>query len=287
MMSISTPYSSRISRFTALTSVSPNSTLPPGVSQQPRSFFVFWLLFERKSSPFSLKIIAPADTPIESVFLMLMVNGLYQRVLRELFGVVTVRLNYGTLTVIMQNRSRFIKTQGIVLKRTNYAEKDRIITLITPEFGKMKVLAKGVRKVPSRRAGHLEVFTHGEFSLYKGKTFEHVAEVTTLTSFPNIVVNLTKASFSYYVAELTDRLIPEKQEAEEVFDRLLYSLSTIDAAEKEEEYHKEIYEYALDLLWILGYLPRTQRIPVEKLTSHIEEIIERKLKTPKLLEKTG
>ena len=71
--------------------------------------------------------------------------------------------------------SRDIKTQGIVLRRTNYGEADRILAIITPE-GKMSVMARGVRKPKSRLAGGVEMFTVSEMMVHVGR-----AELGALT----------------------------------------------------------------------------------------------------------
>lgn len=182
--------------------------------------------------------------------------------------------------------SRLYKTHGIVLKRSNYGEADRIITILTPEYGKLKVIAKGIRKITSRRAGHLEIFTHAQFMLFHGKTFDHVTEVVTKTSYPEFSRDLQKASFCYYLCELTDRLVPEKQESYEMFELLQGGITDIARSKTEGERHEHIYTFALEALWLLGFLPRSKTIPVDQVRSFIESLIERKLKTPKLMEKT-
>lgn len=174
-----------------------------------------------------------------------------------------------------------------MIKRKNYGEQDRIVTVFTKDHGKLRVMAKGVRKVPSRRAGHIEVFTYATFTLFKGKTFDYVQEVCSISSFPKIVANLKKVSFAYYLSELTDRLLPDNQEAVEVFELFYSSLQAIETNGTETEYHEVVYRFALDLLWVLGYLPRNQTISFSAIQSHIESIIERKLTTPKLLEMTS
>lgn len=62
-----------------------------------------------------------------------------------------------------------IRTQGYVLKRTNYGEADRILNIITP-FGKIVAIAKGVRKSKSKIAGGIEMFTLVDFNIHKGRS---------------------------------------------------------------------------------------------------------------------
>ncbi len=75
----------------------------------------------------------------------------------------------------MDKRPKDLKTYAYVLRRTNYAEADRILNLITPE-GKISAMAKGVRKPKSKLAGGVEMFTLAEVNLHFGKS-----DLATLT----------------------------------------------------------------------------------------------------------
>lgn len=85
-----------------------------------------------------------------------------------------------------------LRTNAIVLRRTNYGESDRILNLLTPE-GKMAVLARGVRKEKSRLAGGIELFSVADVVIHKGRT-----DLGTLTSakmlrfYGNIISDLTR-----------------------------------------------------------------------------------------------
>ncbi|MBE2222398.1 MAG: DNA repair protein RecO, partial [Anaerolineae bacterium] len=65
-------------------------------------------------------------------------------------------------------RERTLRTEAIVLKRHNFGEADRLLTLYTREFGKMKAIAKGARKPQSRKTGHVELFMRSQFLLAEG-----------------------------------------------------------------------------------------------------------------------
>lgn len=89
-------------------------------------------------------------------------------------------------------------TLGIVLKRTNYGEADRIITVLTKDIGKVQVMAKGVRRERSKLAGGIEPFSISEIGLVKGR-----GDIDTLTSarlqkhYGNIVKSIEKLDFAY------------------------------------------------------------------------------------------
>ena len=79
------------------------------------------------------------------------------------------------------------KTEGIILKRMNYGEADRILTIYTLHHGKIRAMAKGVRKLQSRKAGSLELFNHSVLFLIKGKNLDLVTEAQTIDLFKSFL----------------------------------------------------------------------------------------------------
>src|SRR5260221_14392220 len=77
--------------------------------------------------------------------------------------------------------SRVYTAESIVLKRRNVGEADRILTIFTKRFGKMRVIAKGVRRITSRRAGHIEVFSHVVLTLHAYKNMDIVSKAAAIT----------------------------------------------------------------------------------------------------------
>ena len=78
---------------------------------------------------------------------------------------------------------RSFRTEGIVIKRSNYSEADRIVTIFTKQSGKITVRATGVRKIASRRSPHLELLNYCIFGLYLGKNMPVLTEVESKESF--------------------------------------------------------------------------------------------------------
>lgn len=91
-----------------------------------------------------------------------------------------------------------IRTKAIVLRRTNYAEADRILQLLTPEHGKLSVIAKGVRREKSKLAGGIELFAICDISIIPGK-----GDMGTLTSsrldtfYSHIIEEYDRLQFGY------------------------------------------------------------------------------------------
>jgi len=82
-----------------------------------------------------------------------------------------------------QRRQRLYRTSAIVLKRQDFGEADRILTLFTPERGKLRVIAKGVRKTTSRKSGHVELFTYSNLLIAKGRNLDIVTQAEMIRPF--------------------------------------------------------------------------------------------------------
>lgn len=165
------------------------------------------------------------------------------------------------------------KLQGIVLKRSNFGEADKFITIFTREKGKIKVLAKGIRKIKSRRAPHLELVNEVEITVHEGRTFYIVTEASTLAR-PGLA-NLEQMGYFFYTSEVLDKLLPENQPHPESYTLLLKLLPNISET--------SVKKFTIELLWDLGYLPKGE-YPKQGISSFVESLIEKPLKSKKFLE---
>ncbi len=75
------------------------------------------------------------------------------------------------------NRERLYQTDGIILHRTDFGEADRLLTVFTPRLGRLRLLAKGARKLTSRKAGHIELFTYVHLLVARGRNLDIVSQV--------------------------------------------------------------------------------------------------------------
>ncbi len=177
---------------------------------------------------------------------------------------------------------RFYKTTGIILKRRNIGETDRIITIFTKEYGKIIVVARGIRKITSKRGPHLEIFSHVNLMLYKGKKYDIVTEASTVHLIRSVRNNLSLIQCSYYMCELVDVLTPEKQEMSDVYHLLDDAISALDT-EKINDVSLYIEQFALSLLRMLGFLPKEKILLTNQIQPFIEHIVEKKIKTYQFL----
>lgn len=142
------------------------------------------------------------------------------------------------------------KTSGIVIKRMNFGEADRILTIFTRRFGKIKAIAKGVRKIKSKLAGNLEPFMLLDLQLHEGKTFYIVTGSIIQKEFPLIHTDLKKISKAFYAGELIDKFMRENQKAPEIFQ--IFS-DVLLAIEKDRSFLMRIFE--LRVIEASGFKP--------------------------------
>lgn len=125
---------------------------------------------------------------------------------------------------------RSFRAESIVLKHHDWGEADRILTVFTREHGKLRVIAKGVRKIRSRRAGHLEPFTHVAIQLAKSKDMPIVTQADTLESFSVLREDLDAIGSASYVVELLDKFTYQEGENVSIFSLLKRTLERLAAA---------------------------------------------------------
>lgn len=179
-------------------------------------------------------------------------------------------------------RQNIYATSAIVLKRRNHGEADRVLTVLSRDQGKFSCLAKGVRKLQSKKRGHIEVFTHIQAQLVTGYTWDILTETQGLAGFSEMRKDLKKVASAYRLAEVVDRLVPEREPHPEVFDWLLKAYWYLD--EQENPNWEQLYRgFGLQMIKHLGYWPDEAQPPVN-MAAYIESLMERPLRTEQLWE---
>ena len=175
--------------------------------------------------------------------------------------------------------NRTYKTEGIILKRVNFGEADKILTIYTKHYGKIRAIAKGVRKLTSRKAGNVELFNQAVIFLAKGKNLDILTEVQLLNSFKAWRKDLKKVAAAYYFCELVDKLTPDNQASQSVYWLLVQALSKIS----QESLPELVRSFEEQLLDKLGFgVPPQLRQSQKSLKSYIEEITEREINSQKV-----
>jgi DNA repair protein RecO (recombination protein O) len=153
-------------------------------------------------------------------------------------------------------RNRLYRTEAVVLRRHDIGEADRLLTLYTPGMGKLRAIAKGVRKPTSRKAGHLELFTHSTLLVARGQNLDIITQAEMLHPLRALREDLERLTYAHYVAELLDCFAVEGQENKLAFDLLVATLQRLC------ETHDLLLTarfYELRLLALEGYQPQLFR----------------------------
>ncbi len=180
---------------------------------------------------------------------------------------------------------RTYKSEGVVLKRTNFGEADKIVTVYSKNYGKITLLAKGMRRMNSRKRGNLEVFNKVSFFAAKGKGMDIVTETELVESYSCWRKDLQKVAVAYQLCEMVDKLTVDGSEQEEVYIILSEYLEKLDLLEKNVN-SNFLGSFGLSLLKTLGFWPHDKPIPKNfRVSLFIEEIIERELKAKNFLNK--
>ncbi len=149
-------------------------------------------------------------------------------------------------------RSHVYRTEAIVLRRSDFGEADRILTLYTPRFGKRRAIAKGVRKTTSRLAGHIELFTRVQLMLAEGRNLDIVTQAQIVAPYRALREDLERISLAYYVAELLDKLTTDEEGQSPAYPLLAETLDALDTAARPE---LAVRRFELRLLALVGYRP--------------------------------
>ena len=155
--------------------------------------------------------------------------------------------------------ARGYSSEGVILKKINLGEADRLFTILTKYKGKINAIAKGVRKVASRRSPNLELLNHVKAQFAAGKTFDVITEVKALDTYKKIKEDLLKVSLGFHIAEITNEFLAEGQNNREVFELLIATLQRLNSEKNGEKIKKIVRAFEIKLLAIIGYKPQLER----------------------------
>lgn len=152
----------------------------------------------------------------------------------------------------MAEGPRSYRSESLVIRHSNFGEADRILTLFTREQGKLRAIAKGVRKLKSRKAGHLEPFTRVQLQLARGRDLPIVTQAETVEAYLNIRAALEVTAQAAYVMEILDRFTFDEEENRELYRLVVETLQRLDAG---VEPFYTIRYFELHVLDLLGFKP--------------------------------
>ncbi len=174
--------------------------------------------------------------------------------------------------------SRTYLLSAFIIKRRSFGEADKIITVFSKELGKKNLIAKGIRRIKSRRAGNLELFNDTVLLVRKSRHgLDYITETQLNRSFMRVAGNMAKTQLAYQLIELIDKLTPVEQTQEEVYDLIQKAFEyLIELDLTRDKMDIIMLRFKLKLLSLLGFgMPAVKNL--ETVRDYIEQIIEKKL----------
>lgn len=153
---------------------------------------------------------------------------------------------------IEERRARLYRVRGIVLRRRDLGEADRIVTIFTAEQGKLRIVAKGSRRPSSKMAGHLEPFCATRLLVARTRGLDIISQAETIEHFSSLRLREAAIATASYLAELIDALLPEDQAHEPVYELTYAALRLLNEG-RDPRLVTHVFE--MGLLRQLGYRP--------------------------------
>lgn len=151
--------------------------------------------------------------------------------------------------------NKLLKSTGLILRKFDLNEADRIVTVLTEDRGKIDCIAKGARRFKSRFNGRLELFNQIHLTGFQGKELVSLNEAELLSGFPE-TKDLEKHRALFYLAEITQRLIQINQQIDGVYALLIDALVCLRHETKTDSV---LFGYLIKLLTLTGFLPPWNR----------------------------
>lgn len=152
--------------------------------------------------------------------------------------------------------SKTYKTTGINLNGIPMGENDRLMTILTPEYGLIRAIAPGARKYKSSLRGRSELFVVNELLLVKGRNLDRITQAETQESYPKLSQNLAKLIISQYLAELVLYLAVSQQPQTELYSLLTEHLTRIEKILPHQNILPYLTQGIFHILVIAGIAPQ-------------------------------
>jgi len=153
------------------------------------------------------------------------------------------------------------RTQGIILRKQDIGEADRVFTVFTKDFGKLKLRAVSERKITSKLRGGLELFYLSEIEFIQGKAHKTITDAAMIERYPLLRSNLERMRATQRFSEIADNLIGGQERDEKIWRLLEETLSILNRSLlKGRDLRVLAYYFLWNLLASAGYAPSLEQI---------------------------
>ena len=172
----------------------------------------------------------------------------------------------------MANRSNQFKATGIILKGKTFKETDRLITILTTDYGLITALAPGAKKHKSRLRGRTELFVINEFVLIKGRSLDKIIQAETIYTYPGLSQDLGRLAAAQYLAELATYIAVDQQPQADLYELLTEHLRRIEKLPSQINVYPYIVQGIFHLLAIAGIAPQVHACSLTNVKIDLEQI---------------
>lgn len=144
------------------------------------------------------------------------------------------------------------KDEGVILKTIKLGEADRIVTIFTRSNGKVRAVAKGVRKTKSRFGARLEPFTHAQLMIYKGRNLDTITSVDIVRSFDEVRTDYRCLTSAAALVDVVEKMTEERAQSLATYSLLLAGLQSLGAG----PCGSIVPAFLIKILSISGYHPQ-------------------------------
>ena len=146
-----------------------------------------------------------------------------------------------------------VKTKGIIIAENNTGDFDKMLTMVTPDLGRISCAAKGARRPKSTLLAGTQFLVFGEYILYKGSNVYNINSCELIEAFYNLRIDLDKLQIASYITKIINDVTTENQNTYKILQLFLNTLYTISETDKDVDMIISIFR--IRLLKILGYSP--------------------------------
>ncbi len=147
------------------------------------------------------------------------------------------------------------KCEAVVLRVQPFGESDRMATVLAPEHGKFRALAKGAQKGRGHLSAAVQPFVRARFLLWQGRSFDGITQAEIIASPRALRDDLGRLAAASYCCEMADAVAAERQEAAALYARLAAALALLDAPQVATDQSVVLRWFELGLLGGAGFLP--------------------------------
>lgn len=170
---------------------------------------------------------------------------------------------------------------GIVIRSVDSGEADKYVSIISQEHGLVDLIARGARRLTSKKAPHLDQLNLVKFQVDRGDSPKFLNQVETISFYPQIKNNFSKTGICLTITEILNSTLPKEVEDKEIYLSLKTFLESVEKAEDKKEINRLGRKFGLYLLRHLGF-PLPKHPETDNLSTYFESIMNKKLISPQL-----